>query len=211
VSFLFHKEHFAMSIVKMMLGGAAAAVLIIAVGCNVESRYPLSDEKTSTPDLKLIGDWREKGDADKEGWRIAKHPKSENVLMAFMLPAELDTPDLLFTTAIDGKKYLSWGGRDLENNTTVFFVCRYEMPDENTLEVRFLPKDAIRKAITENRLAGKIKIETHKKPGVVAPMEQRETIRITAETKDLRAFVEANADSCFPKDGKPDVVYLRVK
>ncbi|HLA83951.1 MAG TPA: hypothetical protein VJL29_04080 [Thermoguttaceae bacterium] len=193
-----------------MAGIAVALCLLVMFGCSaVTSKHPLSDEKTSKPDTRLLGTWKGKTN-EENGWRIVAHPKSENALMAFDLPGKLDdSADLLLTTELGGKKYFSWGGRDSKSGKTHFFICRYEMPNESTLRLRFLSIDAIRKAITDKRLSGRVTVVTEKKAGKL-DFEQRETVRITAEMDELRSFLEANGDACFPKGKDADTVFVRV-
>jgi hypothetical protein len=207
-----------MSIPRRMLGGAAAAVVLLAaMGCEVDSRYPLSDEETSTPDLKLIGNWLEEGQS-KNGtpWPIVKHSKTKNALMFDDPSGESKNPERLFTTTIGGKKYLSWEWRDEESKKTCFLICRYEMPDENTLDVGFLSKEAIRKAIADKHLVGEIRIITSKNDGLLgflSPLKQETEVHIATDTKDLRAFLQAHGDSCFPRNERSDLdtVLHRVK
>jgi len=188
--------------------GALATLLLFTLGCEVESKHPLSDKDTTTPDLRLLGDWNQINQDSNETenvWRVVKHPKSDWVLMAFMTDQPYDEPyDTLFTTEIQGKKYGSWGGRDPETGETHYLVCRYEMPDEDTLHVHFLTKDAIRKAILDNELSGQIQIVTELKKAL-----HKEEVSVTAETPELRTFIEKHADACYAADAKPSMVLKR--
>jgi len=189
---------------------ASATLLLVSLGCDVESKHPLSDQKTTKPDLRLLGDWDQINQDSNETenvWRVVKHPKSDWVLMAFMTDQPYDEPyDILFTTEIDSKKYVSWGGRDPETGETHYLVCRYEMPDDDTIHVHFLAKDAIRKAIVDNELSGRIQIITELKKAL-----HKEEVSITAETPELRAFIQKHADTCYTSDAKPSMVLKRKK
>ncbi|HLA83952.1 MAG TPA: hypothetical protein VJL29_04085 [Thermoguttaceae bacterium] len=191
-------------------GIAVALCLLVAGGCLVSSKHPLSDEKTSKADTRLLGDWKEKSDDAKGVWQVVKRPQSENVLVTLgPYEEQYDPADLLLTTELGGKKYLSWGGREPKNGKTNFIICRYEMPDENTLSIRYLSIDAVRDAIEDQRLSGRVTVVTDIKTGK-KPISERETVRITAEMDELRSFLEANGDDCFPEGEKADMVFVRV-
>ena len=199
---------------RVMIPGLAATVcLLVMLGCDVRSKHPLSDEKTSKPDVKLLGDWREQGDDEAAIWRVTKHPKFEKAMMAFPLPAEMDGfRDLFFTTTIGGKKYFSWGGNEYKNGILNFCIYQYEMPDENTLHLYPLSVDAVRQAIVKERLAGEIKITTEREKGFLGKnvLGKNEEVCVTASPKELREFIKKHADACFKKDKESTGIYKRL-
>ncbi len=203
-----------MSVMKFILTRAVFLVLLIAtLGCEVESKYPLSDEKTSKPDAKLLGDWR--WEDEPEPWRIAKHPKLEKALQIEMNVGGETGKAVLFTTQIKGKRFLTFQEKNEVTGKVPNLIYYYEMPDDNTIRVYFMSEEAISRAIVEKRLSGEAKIVTRWKKRLFRRpiMVQDQEAFITARPDELREFFKTRGNSCFSKDKDKDIIlrFKRVK
>jgi hypothetical protein len=182
-------------------------LLATAVSC-VESRNPLSDEKTSILDERLIGDWRPEGENDVGHWRRSKSTKNaiestdgENVAAKETL--------LIFTTAIKSKTYLScrYIEEPIDDSRRAppkicYTICQYEFPENDTLKVRFMDPDVIVKAIGDRKVRGEIKHQPG--PGLLLMLLQKvlgvdDRIPIITDSPEgIAKYLESHADDCYP-------------
>ena len=94
---------------------------------------------------------------------------------------------LVFTTTIKTKNYMSV--KDLSKGAQkdrkgAYDIYQYRFVDNDTLEVRAMAEEVLKKAIAEKTLAGTI--GKNKEP------------TITAESKDIAHYLEDHADECYP-------------
>lgn len=179
---------------------SVASLLAVVASC-VESRHPLSDEKTSKIDERLVGTWRFEGDPDS--FSLKKSADMENAL-------ELTEADpragktLLLTTAIKSKGYVSIKAplEDAKKKPTAasYGVCQYVFVDNDTVEVRGMEPEVIEKAIADRILDGEIM-----RTRVLLFFPQKQPI-ITAAPQAITRYLEAHADECYP--AKADVVVI---
>jgi len=134
-----------------------AILLLSVVGCTY-STQPLSDAKSSMPDLRLLGTW-EIADPDKPADKkivvVDRRQDEPNVLRLFDIK-EKKTADV-FLTKIGNRYVASIAGE--ENGTTRFLICRYELKDESSLSLWGLDKEFFTTAVNDKRLKGVIKSE----------------------------------------------------
>jgi len=157
---------------------------VTAAGCAY-STQPLSDAKTSMPDLRLLGAW-ELSDPDK--------PADKKVIV---VDRKRDEPNVLRLFDIKEKKavdvYLTKIGEarvasiaDEENGTTKFLICKYELKGDSSLAICGLDKEFFASAVEQKRLKGALT-----KNGLF------NDLTIDESPENLRAFIEEHAAKCF--------------
>jgi hypothetical protein len=193
-----------------------AVLAVFAGGCTIpSSEHPLSDEKTSTLDQRLIGHW-EFADApsqnlDPSRFVVGRDANVENVLeyAAASLNGEQKIEihrGRLFVTKIGEAHYLSFDGGDPKQG---FSIMRYDFkphssnaqepsgqdpggqdkPSRDTVELHLMVDTVIAEAIDKGELAGKVTREKSSR--------RLQEIRITAAPEDLKAFLEKRSETCF--------------
>jgi hypothetical protein len=193
-----------------------AVLALFAGGCTVPtSEHPLSDEKTSILDERLIGHWdfaSEPAQAiDPMRFVVGRDPGAASVLeyVAPSLGAEQKIEihrGRLFVAKIGDSHYLSFNGDDPKQG---YSIMRYEYkpyvgnaqagaspapqgpPKQNldTVEFHLLIDTVIADAIEKGELAGKVTRDKSSR--------RLQQIRITAKPDEIRAFIEKNAARCF--------------
>ena len=165
---------------------------LAATGCAY-STQPLSDAKTSIPDLRLLGTW-ELSDPDKPADKkmvvVDRKRDEPNVLRMFDIQ-EKKTLDVYLTRVGDARVASI---ADDEKGKTKFLICKYELTDESSLAIWGLDQEFFASAVEEKRLNG---IKT--KNGLFSEL----TIDETPER--LRKFIEEQTSKCFSHE-KPLVV-----
>ncbi|MGO8690881.1 MAG: hypothetical protein ACLQLG_14760 [Thermoguttaceae bacterium] len=185
-----------MSVAKRLLPLLLTAPLLALVGACVESRHPLSDEKTSKLDERLIGTWQ----ADKMVCRVKKSADAKNSLEAETKDENGTSRALLFATTIKGKQYMTLFGLGKEaqkDRKEPYDIYQYRFVDNDTVEVRGMDPKVLRKAIAEKKLAGT-------SPKGDDPV-------ITASSAELARYLEAHADECYPADTDLMLTFKRQK
>ncbi len=185
-----------MSLAKRLLPLFLTAPLLALVGACVESRHPLSDEKTSKIDERLIGTWQ----ADKMVWRVKKSADAKNALEAEIKDENGTSRALLFATTVKGKQYMTLMGLGKEaqkDRKEPYDIYQYRFVDNDTVEVRGMDGDVLRKAIAEKKLAG------------TTPKDAAPTI--TASSAEIARYLEAHADECYPADTDFTLTFKRQK
>jgi len=193
------------------------APLLAVVGSCVESQHPLSDEKTSKIDERLIGTWHLED--DPAGWQVTKSAHTENAL-------ELTVTDpaagrsLLFTTTIKSKGYMSI--KDMHEDAkkkpeaATYCIYQYVFLDNDTVQVRGMDPKVIEKAIGDKTLGGEIKLtKTKTRPilgifGKERIVEKRTPV-ITAAPQAIARYLEAHADECYPAEKEATLIWKRQK
>lgn len=179
------------------------AVLAVAVSC-VESRHPLSDEKTSKIDERLIGMWKDEGG---DVWRVTKSQDAKNGLEVEHADQNGSGRFLMFTTTIKSNGYMS--PRDVSEETEKepkpprYDIYQYVFLDKDTVQVQGMEPAVILTAIADKKLDGEIKVTKKKvRPffgifGREKIVEEKSPV-ITATPEKLARYLESHAADCFP-------------
>ena len=186
-----------MSLAKRLLPLFLTAPLLALVGACVESRHPLSDEKTSKIDERLIGTWQ----ADKMVWRVKKEPDAKNALEAEIKDENGTSQRAALRHHRQGKAIhdpngFRQGGANKDRKEP-YDIYQYRFVDNDTVEVRGMDGDVLRKAIAEKKLAG------------TTPKDAAPTI--TASSAEIARYLEAHADECYPADTDFTLTFKRQK
>jgi hypothetical protein len=165
------------------------ASLLSSVGC-VNSAHPLTDDKTSTPDLKLLGTW-ELSDPDKPDEphtvTVTRKKDSTTVLHAVGKDGEKTEELDLFCTKIGDNLLLS--AQTEKDGKPVFAIAKYQLSGETSLKVWVLDTEFIAGAVKKKELKGTI--------------EQKQfliDVSLDDTPENLRKFIEKNAAKCFSKE-----------
>ncbi len=190
---------------------------LAASGCALPvSDHPLSDDKTSVIDERLIGYWmyvpKDKDENQPPApYVIGRVPDKSNTLE--VVYTELDSDGYVkvirlpvYTTTLDERHYLSLTFQS--GAAQPYLVLLYKFGDDDTLQFYFPRAHVIAAAIEQGRLPGVV--ERHKpQPGeetpsgeeCAKPVEPRyKSIRITATPKELAAFLKENGTACYKVD-----------
>lgn len=170
----------------------AAIGLLLAIftstGC-VSSLKPLTDAKTSTPDLRLLGTWEfeDKDKMEKHTILVERKKDAPNVLEASAAKdGKREAGDLLLTK-IGNDHYVSVGNKD-KDGVTKYTIAKYHLADDGTLSIWGLETDFFAAAVENKELKGSIKRE----------LFTDVTLDETAE--NLRRFLEKHGAKCFMKE-----------
>jgi len=203
-----HKGDQAMHVLFRSVVAAALTGLALAnASCTmVVSEHPLSDEKTSKLDERAIGFWEivpEEKDKEKPRAQFAVGRVKEKKNSLEMVALELHKDQVqvkrfpVYTTVLDNRRYLSWG--NAEEKDPGFFILHYKFADEKTVHLYELNPDFVGDAIQRGELAGNaVRREESKDPKDAGP--KYKSVLITAESKEIAAFVKKNAAKCFEMD-----------
>ncbi|MDZ4817649.1 MAG: hypothetical protein SGJ20_01610 [Planctomycetota bacterium] len=158
---------------------------IFSSGC-VEFTKPLSSEKDSVVDTRLIGVWEYTKDGTKESELIKVQPKagSKTILeITSMSGKEGSAP--VHTKKFGKHDYLSVMDTDKKGKTT-WFIAEYEFLDKDSIRMRGPESDRIKELIQEKKIAG-----------VVEKDDYFDYIQITEDPAKLAAFFEKHFHECF--------------
>lgn len=110
----------------------------------------------------------------------------------------------LYATKIGDEHYLSFKMDDVtgekEAAKAPFLIARYEISDEGQGRLFIMMPDEIATAIENGKLKGIVKRQQRSAkddPNKVMPYNE---IRITAEPKELSAFLKARGKTCYAND-----------
>ncbi len=195
-----------MSPARSVLLLSLVAMLLAVVGSCVESQHPLSDEKTSKIDERLIGTWHLEG--DPEAWKVKKNSHAENALeVALADPRAGDA--LLFTTTIKSKGYMSMKDTDEDAKkkpgVARYQIYQYVFLDNDTVQVRGMEPKVVVKAIADKTLNGEITT----RPNLLIFREKWPTI--TAAPQAISRYLEAHAGECYPVKTDAILIWKRQK
>jgi hypothetical protein len=172
--------------------------LLAVVASCVDSKNPLSDEKSSKIDERLIGVWRLA--TEDRDWKVVKSKDVKNALEVTVPGAK--KPDPMFTTTIKSNCYVSvWdheANAKRKADTGAYSMYQYVFIDKDTVEIRHMSPEVIAKAIAAKQIRGEI---VDKEPV------------ITDTTAGIAQYVEGHADECFPKTKAEDerIIFKRQK
>jgi hypothetical protein len=171
---------------------ALGPLLLALTGC-VASVQPLSDAKTSTPDLRLLGDWEyeDKGDDKKTEivkLTIKKKPDSPKVLQIVADDGkDIETVDLYLTKI--GNDYFASLQNDDKDGKKRYLIAKYELSADGTVKIWVPETEFFAKAVEGKKLKGKIN-----QPSLFKDV-------LLDETPDnVRKFIKENSAKCFGKE-----------
>jgi hypothetical protein len=167
-------------LIRRVLTLVLLTTALASTGCTY-STQPLSNAKTSMPDLRLLGTW-ELSDPDKPADKkivvVDRKRDEPNVLRMFDL-REKKTLDVFLTKV--GEACVASIAAE-ENGTTKFLICKYELKDDSSLAVWGVDQEFFAAAVEEKRLKG---TKTHS------------DMTIDETPESLRKFIEEQAAKCF--------------
>ena len=176
---------------------AVALMLGHSVGC-VSNVRPLSDEHTSTPDLRLLGTWEATQTDPDNRLKVAIRPKanSNTVLQATVQQGgKTETWDL-FCTKI-GDNYFASTAQEGDKEYT---INKYELSDKKTLKILPLDTQFFEAAVADKRLKGSI---TSGGPCIGGG------VSLDEPAQNLRTFLEKYGEKCVGKG--PPITLVRIK
>lgn len=207
---------------RRRLSGCLATVFAASLlaGCSIPySDHPLSDNKTSTVDDRLLGRWlqldeddetkaEEKADAARNTFEfMTVGLKKSNSKTMVMIYVELDDDGELsveraffFTTTIHKQHYLSYQQKEEEGKgeekkkVTRYVIASYDLNESGLLTVRLMDNDKLVTAIEQGRVDGEIEIKTEQVNG---QQKETKTAHLIASPEQLRRFLLETGTDCF--------------
>ncbi len=209
-----------MSIPKQVLPLCVVAPLLVFAASCVDSKNPLSDEKTSKIDERLIGTWT---DQDNTVWKIAKAAKDKNSFDLALCEGDESLHYAMFTTTVKSKSYLSTTALQGEPDdaekkpeSVAYRIYQYVFVGNDTLEIRDMDPIVLIKAIDDKKLGGEVVISKRTvKPllgffGKDQIVEEKTPI-ITDTSENIALYLENHANECFSPKAKAFFVLKRKK
>jgi hypothetical protein len=204
---------------RALLVFIAAPLMAVAVSC-VESRHPLSDEKNSIIDERLIGTWRIEDDLTI--WQVKRSGDTKNALAVTIDDKSGNGTGraILFTTTTKSKGYISIKHLDEDTPKKAqadrYDIYQYVFLNNDTVQSRCMELTAISKAISDKKLGGKLDVaRTDTEPAIrrfeKARDVQGETPIITDSPEGIARYIEAHADECFPAKTECSLTFKRQK
>ena len=197
---------------------ATVVAASLLAGCSIPySDHPLSDNKTSTVDDRLIGRWLQI-DEDDEDDETKKEEnateagksfefmtvglKKSNSKTMVMVYVELDDDGELtveraffFTTTINKQNYLSYQQKDEEDKKSIkFVIASYTLDANGLLTTRLMDNDQVVAAIEQGRVDGEIDIKIEQVNG---KQKETKTAHLTASPEQLQRFLLETGTDCF--------------
>jgi hypothetical protein len=206
-----------MTIPKRFMMFLAAALLLSVLPACVESKHPLSDEKNSTVDAKLIGTWFLAD--DDMPWVVKRSETRKNALELTFSDEKGEQSATFFTTTFQSKRYASIDETDEEARgdpeKTVFEIYQYEFIDDDTVQVRGMEPAVLVKALGEKLLRGEFKVFNNDEPKDEGPNKKNtqgdQTPFITDSTDAIRNYLKAHADKCYSEKSEYPIIFKRKK
>ena len=204
-----------------------AISVIFLAGCT-SSRVPLSDEKSSVPDLRLIGTWEFTGGTGKSVIEISRQKDSPNVLNAVGKNESLRQEKYanLFCTKIGDDWLVSIEAE--EKGQKVYAIAKYVISVDDTIKLSGLDNKFFEAAIKANQLKGRsiyIDLDSGESgsgpnglmmcnPSAANGTKPQstysfETFNLEDTAENLRTFIEKHGAICF--DQSPPKLLKRVK
>ena len=184
----------------LMLSLSLAASGAACVPC----KHPLSDEKTSKVDERLIGEWRfydgDKPDADADPLFVGRVKGRDTALE--VVQSGIDKEGhviveriLLYATKIGSLQMISMPRQEVkEDRETVYDVVLYDMPDKDTVNWYVMDDQLIGAAIEKKELPGTVKSRN------ILRTTRYSEASITASPVELRKFIEKTGKKCFSSE-----------
>lgn len=204
----------------------ATSLLVLGLaGCGTEFLHPLSDDATSTLDVRLIGRWYASADEQPtvQGQKVPAH-RLGNALLVGGMKGKRSTLEAVwlefdeekhvlvqrlpfFTTAVGGRRYMSFRANEVEkaamgesevfSSKGAYWIVAYELAEKGQVLRIFTPHDApFLAAVKQGKLAGKITEDYI-----------LDVTRVTAKPAQLRMWLANNAKAAF--DWKKPLIFRR--
>jgi hypothetical protein len=184
---------------RWLIAIVTAPILAACVSC-LPTVHPLSDEKTSKIDERLIGRWYANDDKETV-YTVSRSRDTRNGLECAVREKQKDAGmSPLFATSLKSKAYLSvFDPEASAKKEPAWAIYQYEVLDKDTVQVRCMDFDVIRRAIEKKQIEGRIIKNKDKDPHITAP------------TEAIRRYLEAHAGECYSR--KPDytLTFKRLK
>ena len=198
---------------------ALAMLVSLLAGCSIPySDHPLSDQKTSTVDDRLIGRWLQieeeededetKSDEEKvtekgksfEFMTVGLKKNGRTTMVAVYLELDDDGElsverNFFYTTTINKQHYLSWQQKDEEDKKSIkYVIASYTLDASGVLTTRLMDNDNIVAAIEQGRVDGEIDIKIEQVNG---KQKETKTAHLTASPEQLQRFLLETGTDCF--------------
>ncbi|MEN6450426.1 MAG: hypothetical protein ABFC96_08045 [Thermoguttaceae bacterium] len=195
-------------------GNALAACLLTAfclsaVSCGPVFLHPLSDEKTSDRDDRLLGQWKWAEGQDVMLVTVAKGKGKSLDIKAVGSSSENPKEKEeyafpIFTTKIGSQCFLTMQSMDADAKKPLntYTIVRYDLPDQQTLEVRPMEDDRIAAAIQSKELQGTLvtKKTTSFLGGLISMIDETESITVSDSPENIARFLRKHGRDCFAHD-----------
>ena len=196
-------------------------VASLLAGCSIPySDHPLSDNKTSTVDDRLIGRWLQidEDDEDDEDKETKKEEKATEAGKSFefmtvglkkngrttMVAVYLELDDdgelsvernFFYTTTINKQHYLSWQQKDEEDKKSIkYVIASYTLDAHGLFTTHLMDNDKVVAAIEQGRVDGEIDIKIEQVNG---KQKETKTAHLTASPEQLQRFLLETGTDCF--------------
>lgn len=168
-----------------------------STGC-VWSVQPLSDAKTSKPDLRLIGTWEFEDKEEKQTHTVVVTKKKDapNVLEASTIEDGKKETGELFCTKLGKDYYVSIGDKD-DAGKMKYIIAKYDLKNDNTLAFSGLDAEFFAAAVGKKELKGSVKQEIFK------------DVTLDETADNLKKFLEKHGQKCFTKEA--EITLKRIK
>ncbi|HEV7223359.1 MAG TPA: hypothetical protein VGN42_11705 [Pirellulales bacterium] len=178
------------------------SVLAAAAGCTPTSEQPLSDERSSKLDERLLGKWQ----SDQVPVRLTPNPGGpsfveikgraesatglELIKLSKRSAAEEAMP--FYTTQIGDDRYLTVdaGGAEATPRAekTLYYILRYRFVDDDTVEFYAMDDKAIAQTIAKGELKGSY---------LGGNPSSAKCVVIADSPENIRRYLEKHGDECF--------------
>jgi hypothetical protein len=187
--------------------------MFTAIAC-VPCEHPLSDEKTSVVDERLLGNWQmvDPGKPDDAPVPVAiERAKISSHVLTAATPITDETTgqptgkvDRLefYCTTVGHLSLISAKSSD-ENQPVLYDLLMYRVVNPNTVELHILDLEFITNALNRQELHGKAPKFELNLDGSNPPAKQDQRGRISSSAEELRAFIHRHGVKCFDMTPKP--------
>lgn len=163
------------------------------------SKYPLSDEATSTVDEALIGTWIDTKDKEKRPLELRR--KDGTSVM------EDSDGESLYATTIGNDRYVSVPDPDEATGENLWNIYAYEILQNGDLKVYGLDPDAVADAIAKGDLAGTVK--SRRVAGWWSRTFIERDIEISDTPEHIRGFLMKRGRKCWLLDKDAVTTFVR--
>jgi hypothetical protein len=177
-----------------------ATIVIAFTSCVPVAKHPLSDDRTSKIDSRLLGKWRIEGSSESVVFRKLAGSTNTLELVDFL---ETDKNGqaaealVLFTTEIDSQWCMTIA-HPTEKDEGVW-IARYEIDPEDTMSVYIMDADVIARAIATGALRGEVRTTKHVAwvfSFIPIPYRER-SVTITESPDGLARYLKQHGEACF--------------
>jgi hypothetical protein len=175
-------------------------MLLLFTAC-VPCKHPLSDDKSSKVDERLIGEWRffhdDKPDPVSGSIFVGRVKGSESTLEAVQCDVDKEGHVVVervpqYTTKVGSLFLISIARQEvMKDRETVYDVALYEMPDQDTVNYYVMNDQVFGAAIDKKSLPGTVNSQT------IFDKTRYADVKVTASPEDLWKFIEKTGKKCF--------------